>query len=177
LLATLGLPFDVVHPRIDERPPEPMSPLKTARWAAAAKARAVAARRPGRLVIAADTVVALEGVAFGKPSGPVDAARMLRALSGREHMVYTAVHVIAPQGEAASYSRTRVRMRRLSRRVIEEYLASAEVQDKAGAYAIQAEGARLVRAIAGPWDNVVGFPLRLVVRLLRQLGVQPPGQP
>jgi septum formation protein len=68
-------------------------------------------------------------------------------------------------------------MRRLSRRVIEEYLASAEVQDKAGAYAIQAEGARLVRAIAGPWDNVVGFPLRLVVRLLRQLGVQPPGQP
>jgi septum formation protein len=174
LLANLGIPFETIDPRVDERPPAPMPPLKLARWAARRKAEAVAARRPGAVVIGADTVVVLSGVAFGKPADAVQARRMLRDLSGRTHQVLTAVHVVWRAGgcDLGGYSRTRVTMRPLSPRVIASYVRSGEVKDKAGAYAIQSRGARLVQSIQGPFDNVVGLPLRLTTRLLRQCGVE-----
>jgi septum formation protein len=173
LLARLGIPFESVDPRVGEEPEEPMSPLRLAQWAAARKARAVARRRPGSIVVAADTVVMLDRAAFGKPAGPAEARRMLRALSGRTHQVVTAVHVIAPSRgcEARGFSRTGVTMRALPAATIERYARSGEVKDKAGSYAIQGEGARLVRAIHGPFDNVVGLPLDLVARLLRRCGL------
>lgn len=179
LLARLGVPFESVDPRVVEVPDDPMTPLRLAQWAAARKARAVARRRPGAVVLAADTVVVLDRAAFGKPASAADARRMLRALSGKTHQVVTAVHVIAASRgwEAKGYSRTGVTMRSLPASTIERYVRSGEVKDKAGSYAIQGEGARLVRAVRGPFDNVVGLPLHLVARLLRQCGLAVPRRP
>ncbi|HYM50990.1 MAG TPA: Maf family protein [Candidatus Limnocylindrales bacterium] len=173
LLGRLGVSFETVDPATFEIPPIPMGPLRLARWAAREKAHAVARRRRDAVVLAADTVVALDGKAFGKPRDSADARRMLQALSGRTHQVVTAVHVVAlARGcEAYGYSRTAVRMRVLSPSVIDAYVRTREVKDKAGAYAIQGGGARLVESIQGPFDNVVGLPLRLVARLLERCGL------
>lgn len=176
VLSRIGLRFDVVRPGIDEVPPAPMPPLRYVQWAAESKARTVAKRVRNALVIGADTEVVLDGQVFGKPLDPPDARRMLRALSGRTHTVYTAIHLIdtGSGGDARGFSRTRVTLRRLSARQIDAYVRTGEVQDKAGAYAIQAGGRSLVRSIQGPFDNVVGMPVHLLRRLLRECGVKPP---
>ena len=175
MLELAGVPFLAVPAGIDERPARELGPLRLARWAAQAKAQAVAARFPDDVVLAADTVVALDGRAYGKPANREEARQTLMALSGRTHIVYTAVAVLAERGKAVSgFSRTLVTMRELSPSVIRRYLATGEAQDKAGAYAIQGEGRRLVRAIFGPYDNVVGMPMRLVLRLLRESGMTLP---
>jgi septum formation protein len=176
ILAASGVRFRTVPAGIDERPPSPLPPSRLAQWAAGAKAAAVASRFPDATVIGADTVVALDGRAYGKPANHTAAAAMLRALSGRRHVVYTAVAVVAALGghRAHGYSRTYVTMREMSPRVIATYLRSGEAQDKAGAYAIQGEGRRLVRSIRGPYDNVVGMPMHLVERLLRECGMTVP---
>jgi len=127
-------------------------------------------------VVAADTEVVLQGRIYGKPGDPRRAADFLRSLSGRRHQVYTAVHVIDGGSgcEAHGISRTDVTMRELSSSVIETYVRTGEAQDKAGAYAIQGEGHRLVKSIRGPYDNVVGMPMRLLTRLLGECGIPLP---
>lgn len=161
-----------IDPAIDERPPRLLSPLQLARWAAAAKAEAVSRRHPEATVVAADTTVALGGQAFGKPATGVQARQMLHALRGRTHQVYTAVAVIhgPTRRRAFGYSRSRVTMRNFSMQELEAYARSAEVRDKAGAYAIQGDGGRLVARVAGPVDTVIGLPVELVRRLLKQVG-------
>ncbi|MEO6796150.1 MAG: Maf family protein [Candidatus Dormibacter sp.] len=173
ILAAFGVRFRTVPARIDERPPRPLTPLRLAQWAAGAKVAAVARRFPDATVVGADTVVALDGRAYGKPVDEAGAAAMLRTLSGRTHVVYTAVAVRCGRGRRKTdgYSRTYVTMRDLSPRVIATYLQTGEAQDKAGAYAIQGEGRRLVRSIRGPYDNVVGMPMHLVERLLQACGM------
>jgi len=176
ILTRSGITFRAVAPGIDERAPEPLGPLRYVAWAAAEKARAVARRMPGAIVIAADTEVVLERRIYGKPGDRRQAADFLRSLSGRRHQVYTAVHVIDGRSgrEAHGISRTDVTMRELSSSAIEAYVRSGEAQDKAGAYAIQGEGHRLVKSIRGPYDNVVGMPMRLLTRLLGECGVPLP---
>ena len=173
ILRKAGLPFSAVAPGIEERSPTPLGPLRFVQWAARAKAEAVAARRPGALVVGADTAVVLRGRIFGKPKDRPEAAAFLRALSGRRHQVYTAIHLIDRRSgcAASGVSRTHVTMRDLSERVIAAYLRTGEAQDKAGAYAIQGEGRRLVESIRGPYDNVVGMPMRLLVKLLGECGI------
>ncbi len=179
ILSRLGVTFEVVTPDVDEVPPSPMPPRRYAQWAAESKAHAVARRVRNAVVIGADTVVVRDREVFGKPNDRRDARRMLRALSGRTHTVYTAVHVIGTGSrcDARGFSRTRVTLRRLSDREIDAYVRTGEVQDKAGAYAIQASGRSLVRSIQGPFDNVVGMPVHLLRRLLRQCGVKLPPAP
>ena len=171
LFSSLGLPFVAIDPAVDERPPQPLSPLQLARWAAATKAEAVSRRHPEATVVAADTTVALDGRAFGKPTGPVQAAETLRALRGRTHRVYTAVTVIngPARRRASGYSRSQVTMRKFSMQELEAYARSPEVRDKAGAYAIQGDGGRLVARVDGPVDTVIGLPVHLVRRLLREV--------
>lgn len=178
MLDRLGVRFEVVRPGIDETPPRSMTPVRYVQWAAESKARAVARRAPNAVVIGADTEVVLDGVTFGKPVDRRDARRMLRMLAGRTHVVYTALHVIdtASSRHARGYSRTRVTLRRLSNAEIDAYVRTGEVQDKAGAYAIQARGRSLVTSIQGSFDNVVGMPLHLLRRLLRQCGVELPAR-
>ena len=176
LLTRSGIPFEAVASGIEERPPRPLGPLRFVTWAARAKAQAVAAGSPGRVVVAADTEVVLHGRIFGKPKDGAEAADFLRALSGKTHQVYTAVHVIDGRSgrHAEGLSRTHVTMRELSRREIAAYVRTGEPQDKAGAYAIQGKGRRLIASIRGPYDNVVGMPMRLLTRLLGECGVPVP---
>lgn len=154
----------------------PLGALRFVAWAAAAKAESVAARMPGAIVIGADTEVVLKGRIFGKPRDREEAGEFLGALSGRTHQVYTAIQVIdgGSGRRAQGTSRTDVTMRELGLAEIAAYVATGEAQDKAGAYAIQGEGRRLVASIRGPYDNVVGMPMHLLRRLLGELGVPMP---
>jgi septum formation protein len=176
ILTRSGLAFRAVAPGIDERPPAPLGPLRFVAWAAAAKAEAVAAKAPRRVVVAADTEVVLHGRIFGKPKDRAQATAFLRALSGKTHQVYTAVQVIDGRSgrRVQGISRTHVTMRELSEREIAAYVRTGEPQDKAGAYAIQGRGRRLIRSIRGPHDNVVGMPMRLLTRLLSECGIPVP---
>ena len=148
----------------------PLGPLRYVAWAAAAKA--------GAIVVAADTEVVQDGRIYGKPGDRRQAAAFLRSLSGRRHQVYTAIHVIEGRTgcQAHGISRTDVTMRELSSDVIAAYVRTGEAQDKAGAYAIQGEGHRLVKSIRGPYDNVVGMPMRLLTRLLGECGIPLPAK-
>ncbi|TMF89438.1 MAG: septum formation protein Maf [Chloroflexi bacterium] len=173
ILKLAGVRFRTMIPGIDERPPRPLGPVRFVLWAAEAKAEAVASRVQGAVVVAADTEVVLDRRIFGKPTDRRQAADFLRALSGRTHLVYTAVQIIDGSSgcRAQGISRTYVTMRELSDAAISAYVRSGEAQDKAGAYAIQGEGRRLVTSIRGPYDNVVGMPMRLLTRLLGECGI------
>ena len=172
LLRQLGVPFEVVPSDLPEAwPPGPAPEGVTA--LALAKARAVASRLAGAIVLGADTAVVLEGKVFGKPQSPEDARRMLRELQGREHEVITGVALVeTPAGrEATAAVVTRVLMRKYSEGEIEAYIASGEPFDKAGAYAIQAAGHGLVDRVEGCYTNVVGLPLTTTRRLLEAWGI------
>lgn len=130
------------------------------------KAREVAAGHPDDLVIGADTVVALDGELLGKPRDEADAFRMLKALSGRKHLVLTGVAAVVKGGIRSFTQTTEVEFYPLSDELIRGYIATGEPMDKAGAYGIQGKGCVLVRAIRGDYYNVVGFPLAETARLI-----------
>lgn len=135
------------------------------------KARDVAARYPNDIVIAADTLVFLDGTPLGKPRDAADAARMLSALSGREHEVVTGLAVSAAGVDFLDHSVTTVRFRDLSPREIDWYVASGEPLDKAGAYGIQGLGGLFVEGISGDYYNVVGLPISKLALMLSRAGV------
>ena len=137
------------------------------------KARAVATRVGQGIVLGADTVVAIDGDALGKPAGPEEARAMLRRLRGRAHEVITGVAVVdARTGRSERTAVTsRVRMADYGESEIDAYVAGGEPLDKAGAYAIQGAGASLVAGLEGSYSNVVGLPLRETARLLAAFGV------
>jgi septum formation protein len=170
LLEMLGIPHDVDPPVVDERfEPAELPELHAARLARD-KALAVARRRPGDVVLGADTVVVLGDRVLGKPVSATEAERMLEALAGREHRVVTAV-ALARDGELwERCDVTRVWFRPLSRELIRAYVATGEPLDKAGAYGVQGYGAVLVERIDGDFFSVMGLPLRLVVDLLEAAG-------
>jgi septum formation protein len=137
------------------------------------KARAVAARVGVGIVLGADTIVVIDGIALGKPSGPEEARRMLVRLRGREHEVMTGIAVVdGESGRAASATTvSRVLMAAYSDATLEAYVASGSPLDKAGAYAIQDLQGTLVDGIVGSYTNVVGLPVQATRRLLRGFGV------
>lgn len=144
---------------------------------AAAKARSVASRLESQglvaLVLAADTLVALDGVMLGKPRDDADAARMLQALSGRTHDVHTGVFLLRTDDgrSAASAVCTRVRFRTYDSDTVRWYVATGEPADKAGAYNIHGPGVFLSEAIEGSWTNVVGLPLEKLPQMFLEIGV------
>ena len=172
LLAQIGLAPSLIDPaEIDETP----LPGETARLLALrlarAKAAAVAERRAGAFVLAADTVVALGRRLLGKPEDEADARRMLALLSGRAHRVLTAVAVTGPHGRtAARLSETRVRFKRLTAAEIDGYVASGEWSGKAGGYGVQGRAGAFVIALNGSYTGVVGLPLYETRALLIGLG-------
>lgn len=178
LLGSLGIDVRIVPSDVDEGPRPGLSPLELARHHAAAKCTAVVARETDALVVAADTVVDLDGEALGKPVDVSDARRMLASLSGREHRVHTAyVATDVPSGRTlASASTTTVRFAALDAAVIERYIASGDPFDKAGAYGIQGPGAALVERIDGDFYTVMGFPLGDFIRRLGDLGYALPAR-
>ena len=129
----------------------------------------MARHRPGRCVLAADTVVIAGANLFGKPTDRDDARRMLRALSGRTHRVLTAVALVGADGRVAETAvESEVEFRQLTAGEIEAYLDSGEPFDKAGAYAIQGLAQKFVTGVRGSYSNVIGLPMDEVLELLRR---------
>ena len=141
------------------------------RRVAAEKATEVSARHPDQFVLAADTVVIVDGQILGKPRDAEDAARMLRMLSGGSHLVTTGVCLAGPNLEVTRAETTTVSFSPLTEAEIAQYVASREPMDKAGAYAIQGIASRWITHLDGCYFNVVGLPVPLVYRLLREHGV------
>jgi septum formation protein len=179
LLAQAGFAFTVVVRPIDETPLDGESPRDLVCRLAAAKALAVqeelgaAGGGSAHIVLAADTVVAVDGHVMGKPVDRSHAAHMLRRLSGRGHDVLTGWAVLAAGREHLECTRTEVTFRGLNPDEIGAYVASGEPMDKAGAYAIQGGAAHFVTALAGPYENVVGLPLGEIIPVLGRFGVLP----
>ena len=162
LLARLIPEFEVLVADVDEEALTVPDPFETAERLAEAKARAVARLRPEALVIGGDTVVALGETQLAKPKDEADARRMLRALSGRRHVVATGVSLVSPQGVETFHDRTWVVFRDLTDDEIAAYVATGEPMDKAGAYAIQGGAAGFVASREGSESNVIGLPLELL---------------
>jgi septum formation protein len=161
LLRAIGLTFEVAPAQVDER-----------RFASPAAAKADVAARAGAATLAADTEVRYDGERMGKPRGDADAVAMLATLAGETHDVRTEVVVVGASGRRASFGVTsRVTFRSLSLRDIERYVGTGEPIDKAGAYAIQGEGRRLVASYDGCFANVTGLPLCHVYHALRRVGI------
>ena len=169
LLSYICPDFTVIATDTDEALPPGTPPDEGVRILALRKAEAVAVAHPQATVIGADTMVALDGEIFGKPADNADAARMLRALSGREHLVYTGVAIISPHGRSVFSQETTVRFIELSEEDIREYISTGEPMDKAGAYGIQGGGALFVSGICGDFYNVMGLPICRLARELRAL--------
>lgn len=177
LLGSLGLDVRVQPSNYDEPDDPDATPLELARRHARAKAADVrAAVGDGHFVVAADTVVDLDGVALNKPLDSTDAVRMLSLLSGREHQVHTAFALALPGKDALveDDSTTQVRFYPLTAEEIGDYVATGEPMDKAGAYGIQGRAAALVEAIDGDFYTVMGFPLGRFIRTLQRLGFSLP---
>lgn len=167
LLAMAGIPFEVHVSRVEERLDPAWSAAGAARNLARQKALDVSAKFPEACVIAADTIVEIDGILLGKPLDADDAARMLRLLSGREHRVVTGVCLRRGEAERVFSRETLVRFYPLNEEEIEAYVRSGEPMDKAGAYGIQGPGALLVEGITGDYYNVMGLPLAMLIRELR----------
>jgi septum formation protein len=179
LLTSLGLSVVVRPSGVDEGDRPGHGPRELAALHAAAKAAAVACGEPSAVIVAADTVVDLDGVSLGKPRTMGEAASMLRALSGRKHLVHTA-YVVAdvPSGRRIdAVLTTGVQFAQLNDDVIATYVASGDPMDKAGSYGIQGRGAALVERIEGDFYTVMGFPLGDFVRRLPELGYALPPPP
>jgi septum formation protein len=174
ILHDAGFSFAVVSSAVDETPFTGESPSELVQRLADAKAELAAARAVGpAIVLAADTVVTLEGRIFGKPRSSDDARHMLENLSGRTHAVVTGVTLIRlPDAERRSFvESTLVHFSQLSAEEISRYLATEEPHDKAGSYAIQGRAGRYIPRIEGDYFNIVGIPLARVTQALADLGL------
>jgi len=179
LLRNAGIPFVVQATDIPEVPEDGEAPRAFAERLAREKALAVFRQRPNDFILGADTIVVVDGEILGKPRDSADAARMLRLLSGRRHQVTTGVCLVGREVgtenrktgfEDVRSETTVVMMDALSDEDIRSYVASGEPMDKAGAYAIQGGASRWISRIEGDYFNVVGLPVSLVYKMLREHG-------
>jgi septum formation protein len=173
LLAQAGYKFQVISPAVSEIAPSYLSLRELTIANATRKALAVFCPRPDRIVLAADTLVALRGKIIGKPCDLNHARVILRQLSGRVHEVCTAVLVIGPKKRKGFVEISRVRFRKLSARDITKYLRVVNPIDKAGAYAAQGVGRRIISSITGSVTNVIGLPVEQTIQVLAQFGLRP----
>jgi septum formation protein len=177
LLGSIGLEFDVRPAAIDESPLPNEEPRAHVERVARQKARTVG--DAGELVLAADTIVVVDGAILGKPRDPADARRMLQLIQGREHRVLSGVALREAGGvdgsrpagrETAAVEESAVRLRPLDAEEISWYVGTGEPSDKAGAYALQGIGGLFVERVEGSSSNVIGLPLHVVYELFLRLG-------
>ena len=172
LMTLIGIQHEVRPADLDETAWPGEVPAAHAERLARSKADAIAAREPGAVVIGADTIVVLDGDILGKPNDELDAARMLRRLSGRTHAVHTAVAVARNGQTVSGVESVEVTFRPLSDAQIDAYVATREPMDKAGAYGIQGYGAVIVERVHGDYFAVMGLALGRLVGLLEEVGVR-----
>ena len=174
LLERMGFSeFEIIPARGEELATRTLTPDRLVEELSRRKCVEVSAAHPEALVIAADTLVAVNNRVLGKPGSEEDASRMLHTLSGRLHMVYTGVTVACGGKLVTEHEMTSVRFRALSDADIIRYIATGESMDKAGAYGIQGYGCLLVEGITGAYYNVVGLPVCRLGRILTSFGVDP----
>lgn len=172
LLNTLGLSFTVHPAKGEEIAPDGAGPEEIVKALSRAKAEEVARQFPDKLIIAADTIVYLDGMVLGKPKDEDDAKAMLSKLSGRAHEVYTGVTVILEDKTICESECTKVIFRDVSAEEIASYVASGDPMDKAGAYGIQGKAALMVEGLEGDYFNVMGLPLCRLGKMLGTIGVR-----
>ena len=170
LLEMLRIPFRVIPPDVDEHVIAGEAPDAYVTRLSRLKAETVAAKAPDDVILAADTTVVLDGKIFEKPKSPAHAVQMLAQLQGRTHAVLTAVAVAEDGRLEQALDVSRVTFRPVDRGLLEEYVATGEPLDKAGAYAIQGLGAPLIERVEGDFFGVMGLPLRLALDLLAKFG-------
>jgi septum formation protein len=168
LLKQVSAEFTVADPGPDRAWPRDAEPRHGVRALALDKAQRIAARRPGAVVIGADTIVVARGVRLGKPATSAEARLMLSRLQGRTHEVWSGIAVVSDGERRTSAECTKVRFARMSEDEITAYVASGESLDKAGAYGIQGLAAAFIRGIEGDYFNVVGLPLERLRRVLAE---------
>ncbi len=166
ILEQLRIPFEVVAPAYVEDDEAGVTPVELVRGHAEGKARSV--HRADRLTLGVDTTVVLDGRVYGKAADRVDAARVLGELSDRTHTVVSGLCLLGPGFDIVEDDATEVTFREVSPELLELYLESGEWEGRAGAYAIQGLGGRLVERIDGDYLNVVGLPGALLVSLLER---------
>lgn len=174
ILELLKVPFEVCAPTFEESSASPLSPTEEVCLFAREKAFSLKDKFPDSLLIGSDTLVKLAGKKFGKPKNPQEAAAMLRQLSGNTHEVLTAMAVLnsATGKMKECLSVAYVRMKVLSDQEISDYISTGEPLDKAGAYAVQGLGAKLIESVDGDYFTVVGLPLQHLAEILKDASVK-----
>ena len=174
LLERMGISqFDVIPAKGEERSDPNLTPEQLVEELSRQKAAEIAADHPDALIIAADTVVAVDGSVLGKPHSREDAQDMLKRLSVREHTVYSGLTVCWQGRSVTQHEATAVRFRPLSQVDIANYVSTGEPMDKAGSYGIQGYGCPLVEGITGDYYNVMGLPVCRLSAILAGFGIDP----
>mgnify|MGYP006422809997 FL=1 len=168
LLKEISTQFEVVPSSIEEVLDPGLRPEANAQNLARAKAESIAPNFPDCWVIGADTLVTLDHQIFGKPEDEEDAKQILKKISGREHLVVTGICVVGPKKTLTKAVISQVKIKPLTDQEIEDYIATGEPMDKAGAYAIQGKGSFMVRSFSGSKNNIIGLPLDELKILLKK---------
>ena len=169
LLEQAGLTFDVVVSGVDETVPEAFTPAQTVECLAERKGEAVLSLCPDQVIIAADSVVSIDGLILGKPKDDEAAKDTLRRLSGRTHEIFTGVCLLADGKKDVFHQSTKVTFYPLTEEEIAEYVSLGESRGRAGAYGIEGIGVILVRSICGDYSNIVGLPVAETLRRIHKL--------
>jgi septum formation protein len=175
LLSDAGYEFEIASPRVEEVSHRWLTIRELTIWNAARKAAAASGILPDAVVLAADTLVTIDGEVLGKPADLDEAVQMLRRLSGRSHQVWTGVRIndAARDRTRSFHEMSRVYFRKLDDRAIRDYLGKIDPLDKAGAYAAQGYGMEIIARIEGSFSNVVGLPMEKTSAALRAFGITP----
>lgn len=168
LLEQVQIPFTVVTSQIEEKENPDLRPEELVLSLASQKAEAVFHHHEDHVVLAADTIVVIDGLVLGKPKNDEEAVQMLKHLSGKSHHVLTGVSIFAQGKKVSFYEKAEVTFFPLTDEEILSYVSSGEPLDKAGSYGIQGLGATLVEKISGDYFTIVGLPIARVVRVLRK---------
>lgn len=169
LLERAGISFDVIVSGVDETVPPDFTPAQTVECLAERKGTAVLPLCPDRIVLAADSVVSIDGLILGKPENDEAAKATLRRLSGRTHEVFTGVCLLADGKREVFHQSTQVTFYPLTEEEIGEYVGMGESRGRAGSYGIEGAGVVLIRSICGDYSNIVGLPVAESLRRLRRL--------
>ena len=172
LLLSIGCHFETFSPNVDESILEGETPEFTAERLSLLKAESASKHFTDALIVAADTLVIIDGNIFGKPGDADEARVMLNMLNGREHKVITGLTIVYNSKIMTATETTTVFFRNLSEDDIEAYISTGEYLGKAGGYAIQGYASLFIECIVGDYFNVVGLPLQRLSRMLEEIGIK-----